>query len=241
MSGQRVARYAAFFLLIDGTFLGLFLQAWTDVPMVFFGLFATYVYLSTLKDHPYLKVILAGSLLGLSILSKETGVLFFIAIVGYSLIVSHDLSVRRLVILLGTTALVAAAGLQLYDMIFTPFPTFIAHIQYILGYNSLIGLSGWPQESWLPFLGRSVVPFAWLVFYPPFGFISTMPEEWLLLASLPVISTSSVGRWRPSANSRRGRSCSSPYGWARPSPLTSSPSSSGRPIPSIWYRCSRPP
>jgi 4-amino-4-deoxy-L-arabinose transferase-like glycosyltransferase len=187
VSGQRVARYAAFFLLIDGTFLGLNQQAWTDVPMVFFGLFATYVYLSVLKDHPSLKVTLAGSLLGLSILSKETGVLFFIAIVAYSFVVSHDLSVRRLVLLLGTTALVAAVGLQLYDMLFTPFPTFIAHIQYILNYNSLIGVPGWPQESWLPFLGRSVVPLAWLVFYPPFGFISTMPEEWLLLASLPVI------------------------------------------------------
>jgi len=187
VSGQRVARYAAFFLLIDGTFLGLFEQAWTDVPMVFFGLFATYVYLSTLKGRPHLRAVLAGSLLGLSILSKETGVLFVVAIVGYSVLVSHDLSVRRLILLLGTTALVAAVGLQLYDVLFTPFPSFIAHIQYILSYNSLIGVPGWPQESWLPFLGRAVIPFAWLVFYPPFGFISTMPEEWLLLASLPVI------------------------------------------------------
>jgi predicted membrane-bound dolichyl-phosphate-mannose-protein mannosyltransferase len=187
VSGHRVARYAAFFLLIDGTFLGLYQQAWTDVPMVFFGLFAFYVYVAKLKNRPALRMVVAGSLMGLSILSKETGVLFLVAIALYSLLVSRDTSLSRLVLLLGTTALVSAAGLQLYDTLFTPFPTFIAHIQYILHYNSLIGVPGWPQESWLPFLGKSVVPIAWLFFYPPFGFISTMPEEWLLLASLPVI------------------------------------------------------
>ena len=187
VGGQRVGRYAAFFMLIDGTFLGLFMQGWTDVPMVFFGLFGVYAYMATLKTRPHLRALVAGCLFGLSILSKETGVLFVLAIVGYSLIVSHDLSLKNLVLLLGATALVGASGLQIYDTLFTPFPTFVAHIEYILHYNSLIGVPGWPQESWLPFLGRSVVPIAWLVFYPPFGFISTMPEEWLLLASLPVV------------------------------------------------------
>ena len=186
VSGERVGRWAAFFLLIDGTFLGLDQQAWTDVPMVFFGLAAVYVQFALLKDHPSLRETLVGVLLGLSILSKETGILFLFAIVLYSGGVTRELSLRRLALLVGVTALVSAAGLQIYDTVFTPFPTFVDHIKYILHYNSLIGTPGWPQESWLPFLGRSVVPLAWLVFYPPFGFISTMPEEWLLVLAMVV-------------------------------------------------------
>jgi len=187
VSGQKVARYAAIFLLIDGTFLGINDQAWTDVPMVFFGLFGVYVLLKVRNKRQLTWAAISGALLGLSILSKETGVLFVVAAIACALWLTRNITVKRLVVLLGVTALVAAGGLQIYDMLLTPFPTFIAHIQYILHYNSLIGLPGWPQESWLPFLGKSVVPLAWLIFYPPFGFISTMPEEWLLLASLPAV------------------------------------------------------
>ena len=195
VSGQKVAQYAAFFLLIDGVFLGMNEQAWTDTPMFFFGLFAVYVYLSAFRSRPAVKAMVAGSLIGLSILSKETGLLFVIAILAYSFLARHDLSMKRALLLLGAAALVAAVGLELYDVVLTPFPSFIAHIQYILAYNHEIGLSGWAQESWLPFLGGTVIPMAWFLFYPPFGFISTMPEEWLFLASVVVAVYLLARKW----------------------------------------------
>jgi 4-amino-4-deoxy-L-arabinose transferase-like glycosyltransferase len=199
IAGKKIAGYASFFLLIDGVFIGMNYQPWLDTPMVFFGLMATYVYLADTK--PLRRGILVGTFLALSILSKETGILYVLAIGAYDLLVRRAMSKKEALLTLATVAVVGAVGLQLYDSFFTGFPTFLSHVQFMLNHNTMIGLPGWAQESWLPFLGGAVVPSSWLIFYPPFGFIATMPEDWLLLASIPVAAYLML--WRTSDLSGR--------------------------------------
>jgi hypothetical protein len=171
MSGNwRMASLAGLFVLVDPLFFSLSLTAGIDVAMVFFAELALlpYVYGSHLgKLNSFF---LTGFVLGLSLLSKETAVFIILAIISYNLLLGNGNSRARLLssaeIIIGTMA-VFAVGLQLYDSLLTPFPTFINQLETMASFHAsasasqlsyLTGGSNCSQYAGLCPTDKSLVP-----------------------------------------------------------------------------------
>jgi len=82
-----------------------------------------------------LKFVAIGSLLGLSILSKEVGIFALLGLITYTFIESRPLvAAKRSLIMLTATASTVAVGFQMYDHYFTTFPNFIDHIEFLVNF-----------------------------------------------------------------------------------------------------------
>ena len=99
-----------------------------DSVELFFGILALAVYFSKVGQSRG-GVVLSGVLMGLSILSKEEGMLVLLSLLIYELIFGKPKRVLYVVM----TSLVAILGvLWAYDLAFTPFTNPFQHIQFIV-------------------------------------------------------------------------------------------------------------
>lgn len=141
ISGDRkVALVAAASLALEPLFALFSRLDYLDVPMVFFGLCGYAIYFGRKRLGRANEYVLSGAFLALSMLSKETGVIFVVP-----LVVNHMLfrqagwrvKARETLILAGSTAAFSALGLQIFDTFArTPFPTFASQVAYMLEYAS---------------------------------------------------------------------------------------------------------
>jgi predicted membrane-bound dolichyl-phosphate-mannose-protein mannosyltransferase len=183
---KKVASLSALLLALDVMFFSQSGGGLLDIPPVFFALAGFLVYLAGLKWWKADRYVLAGVLLGLSGLSKETSIFLALALVTFILLFEGGSRANRLyssfkVILV--VGLVFAAGLQVYDstMAASAFPTFVQHVSYMLSYgSSLIAnkLACSPVTGyWCKYPndpgGPPILPTDWLVYYSPVGYYVT--------------------------------------------------------------------
>jgi len=139
MSGNlKMAFLAGLFVLVDPLAFTLSLTAGLDIAMVFFGMLALIPYVYGLRLGKLNSFLITGFVFGLSLLSKETAVFIIGAFVSYVLILGEGPWKSRLLgsaeVLFGA-AVVFIVGLQLFDSIFTTFPSFISHLEAMVQYH----------------------------------------------------------------------------------------------------------
>lgn len=139
MSGNwRMAFISSLFVLVDPLLFTLSDTAGIDVTMVFFAFLALIPYVYKLKLGPINHFYLTGLVLGLSVLAKETAIFVIAALVSFVVIAGDGSLKSRIVgstqILIGM-ALVFALGLQVYDSLMTPFPTFLSQIEEMASFH----------------------------------------------------------------------------------------------------------
>ena len=79
----KLALLAAILLVLEPMYAFFARTAYLDVPMIFLALCAYAVYFSSFRLGPLNEYLLAGALLALSMLSKETGVVFLLPLLLY--------------------------------------------------------------------------------------------------------------------------------------------------------------
>ena len=180
-SGSRKLAYlSATLLALDVMFFSQSSGALLDVPEVFFDLAAFFVYFAGLRVWKLDRYVLAGVLLGVAGLAKETAIFAALAFVTYVLLFGEGdrkSRVRSVVKVALTVGLVFSAGLQAYDsaMASPQYSTFVQHVGYILSYgSSLIAdkLACQPATGyWCRFPnspgGSPILPMDWLTYYSP--------------------------------------------------------------------------
>lgn len=175
---KRLALVAATLLALDVMFFSQSGGALLDVPQVFFGLAAFLAYFAGVKWWKFDKYIVAGVLLGLAGVAKETAVFIVLAFVTYVLVFERGpgrekaISALKVILVVG---LVFAAGVQAYDStLATAVPSFASQVNYILTYGSGLNAGcpwacGWANQA----LGGYITPLEWLVYYSPVGYYVT--------------------------------------------------------------------
>lgn len=139
---RRLALLSAILLFLDPLFAFFSHLDYLDIPMIFFALCAYSVFFG---DGPLARVnrlVVTGVFLALSVLSKETGVVFVIPLIVYQLAFRQSgwtQKAKEAFTVVGVEALVAAAGLQLYDALArTPFPFFFDQVAYMVRYSDFL-------------------------------------------------------------------------------------------------------
>jgi len=205
---RKLSLLAAGFLSLDTLFFAQSSVAMLDVPEVFFALAAFAVYLYGFRIGPANWRILSGAILGLSILSKETGVFLLGTLVTYHVLFAGGplrTRAKGAIELVGASLVIFAIGLQVYDSLYTTYPVFTDQIRYILSFGS-----SFRSPTPLPILGilannqlvRNFVigaqgcmscarsgPFDWLTLYYPISFLS-LPQQnftFYLTADVPLV------------------------------------------------------
>ena len=161
----RLAMLSSLLLLIEPLYAFFSRTAYLDVPMVFFALCAYAVFFSSFRLGPINEYWLTGALFGLSVLSKEPGIVFLFPLGAYHIVFVAGKGARKRAtmeiakVFVGMVA-VSVAGLQIYDTFArTPFPTFLDHIAYIAAYSTSFICKGT--------CSRGLGPFAWFAFFVP--------------------------------------------------------------------------
>jgi predicted membrane-bound dolichyl-phosphate-mannose-protein mannosyltransferase len=174
LTGSRKASYlSATLLALDVMFFSQSSAALLDVPMVFFALLAFVLYFYKVSLWKLDSFTLSGILLGLSALSKETGIFLMATLATYHLAAGEGGRKQRLfcaVEVVVVTAGVFFLGLQTYDSLLAraAFPTFLSQIHYMLSYGaSLIG-PGWTYGN-----NIQITPFSWMTYYQPVTYYGT--------------------------------------------------------------------
>jgi hypothetical protein len=183
---KKLAYLSSTLLALDVMFFSQSSGALLDIPEVFFGIAAFFVYFAGVKAWKLDKYILSGVLLGVAGLAKETAIFFALGFLTYVLLFDDGNrrkrieSVLKVVIVLGV---VFAIGLQAYDStLATPaVPTFVQHVQYILSYGSSLvanKLACQPTTGyWCKFAndpgGPPILPTDWLLYYSPVAYYAT--------------------------------------------------------------------
>ncbi len=181
---KKAAYLSATLLALDVMFFSQSSAAVLDVPEVFFGLAAFFVYFAGLRVWKFDRTVLAGVFLGVAALAKETALFIALAFVTYVLFFGEGRRWTRVYSVFKVAlvvALVFAAGLQVYDSaLATPqYPTFVGHVGYILSYgSSLIAdkLACQPTTGyWCKFPGDAggapILPTDWLTYYSPVEYL----------------------------------------------------------------------
>ena len=180
VSGEKkIAYLSATLLALDVMFFTQSSIAVLDIPGVFFSLAAFFAYFVDLKVWKFDKNVVAGVLLGVSALAKETALFAVFALATFILFFGEGTGRNRLysIIKVGlAVGLVFAGGLQIYDWTLgtSQYSTFLKNIEYIVSYGS--GLNGgcpwacgWTNSA----LGGYITPFNWLTYYSPVGYFIT--------------------------------------------------------------------
>ena len=186
-SGSKTIAYlSATLLALDVMFFSQSSAGLLDIPPVFFGLAAFFVYFADLRVWKIDRYVLAGVFLGLAGLAKETAVFFALAFLTFVLLFGEGRRRRRLfdVFKVGlVVALVFAAGMQAYDssLATSQYSNFTHNVQYIFSYgSSLIAdkLACQPTTGyWCKFPsdagGPPILPTDWLLYYSPVAYFAT--------------------------------------------------------------------
>ena len=213
---RKLSLLAAGFLSLDTLFFAQSTVAMLDVPEVFFALAAFAIYLYGLRLGPVNWMVLSGAVLGLSILSKETGAFLLATLVTYHILFAGGTLRARAkgaLEVVAASVLVFAVGLQVYDSLFTTYPIFTDQILYILRFGSsfksptplpiLSILSNNPlvynfavQAQGCMSCARSG-PFDWLTFYYPIDFLTIPMQNFTLYLTADVPIVWAVYAWVP--------------------------------------------
>jgi 4-amino-4-deoxy-L-arabinose transferase-like glycosyltransferase len=180
---RRIACYSAVLLALDVMFFTQSSAALLDIPMIFFGLLALLVYVWNLRLWKLDRYVLAGIMLGLAGLAKETAVFMLMAVLTYNLLFGDGDGRKRLlssVKMAIVVVIVFSAGLQVYDsLLATPaVPLFVDQVRYILSYGSNLVGPGWTYNPPGCTFGTpgciQITPFSWVTYYNPVAYISTV-------------------------------------------------------------------
>ena len=180
---KKVAYLSAALLSLDVMFFTQSSAGVLDIPPVFFGLLAFFVYFRGVRWWKADKYVVAGALMGLAGLAKETAVFAVAALATYVLLFEEGAWLgrvyRALKVVLAVGA-VFAIGMQAFDstLASAAFPTFVAQVQYIISYGtSLVAhqLACQPTTGyWCMFAndpgGPPILPFDWLLYYSPVAY-----------------------------------------------------------------------
>ena len=188
---KKVAYLSATFLALDVMFFSQSSGGLLDVPEVFFGLAAFFVYFADIRVWKLDRYVLAAVLLGVAGLAKETAVFIAMAFVTYVFFFEEGgyraraVRVAKVLMIVG---LVFAAGLEAYDfaLVSASAPgttycamdgsSFIQHVGYILCYGSgltahYLECQGGPHSVgyWCKYPndpgGPPILPTDWLTYY----------------------------------------------------------------------------
>lgn len=172
LSKSRKASYLSATLLgLDVMFFSTSSAGMLDIPMVFFALLAFVLYFYKVSFWKLDRFTLAGILLGLAALSKETAIFLLATLATYHFVAGEGGRKMRFacaVEVVIVTAGVFILGLQVYDSLLARFayPTFLDEIRYMLSYGSKLIGQGWSYGG--P-NGNStyITPFSWMTYYGP--------------------------------------------------------------------------
>jgi len=176
---KRMAYLAATLLSLDVMFFSQSSGGLLDVPPVFFGMGAFFAYFVGLKVWKFDKYAIAGVLLGVAGLAKETAVFFVLAFLAYVFFFGGGsrwyrvYAVFKVALVVG---LVFAIGLQAYDstLASSAMPTFVQHVSYIFSYGSSLRAE---QLACQPTTGYwckyPILPTDWLLYYSPVAYYAT--------------------------------------------------------------------
>jgi len=183
---KRMAYLAATLLSLDVMFFSQSSGGLLDVPPVFFGMGAFFAYFVGLKVWKFDKYAIAGVLLGVAGLAKETAVFFVLAFLAYVFFFGGGsrwyrvYAVFKVALVVG---LVFAIGLQAYDstLASSAMPTFVQHVSYIFSYGSSLRaeqLACQPTTGyWCKYPndpgGPPILPTDWLLYYSPVAYYAT--------------------------------------------------------------------
>lgn len=177
LSGERrLSYFATLVFAADPLFFVHSSAALIDVPAVFFSLLGFVVYL---RPGRFLKVgsfVWAGLLFGLAALAKETALFALLAVLTYELLfggAGFRSSLIRVAQMTVPAVVLIAAGLQLYDSLFTPaaLPWFYQQVQFMLGYGIGLKSGGWCLGTSPCPNGPFITPLNWLTVYPPVSYL----------------------------------------------------------------------
>ena len=189
---KKIASLSATLLALDVMFFSQSSAGLLDIPEIFFGLAAFFAYFANLRLWKLDRYVLAGVLLGLAGLAKETAVFLAAAFLTYVLLFGEEPRRRRVFNALKVAlvvGLVFAGGLQAYDstLATSQYLNFTHNVQYILSYGSSLvadKLACQPTTGyWCKFAndagGPPILPTDWLLFYSPIAYfaISVCPNS----------------------------------------------------------------
>ena len=138
---QRLSLYAAFLLAFETLFFVHSSIAVIDVGAIFFGLLGFLFYFARIHWWRFSYTALAGIALAIAALCKETAVFFFLLLVYYHLFYAEGYRgqvARSTAVLCGSTILVFALGMQVYDGAFGAgaAANFLGQTYFIMGYGA---------------------------------------------------------------------------------------------------------
>jgi len=216
---STLSLFAAFLLAFETLFFAHSSIAVIDVQAIFFALLAFLVYLGDFRLWKLNRFALAGILLGLAALSKETAIFMVLFLVTYNALFGGGTRKFRFVSSLQIfviTAVVFVVGLQLYVSLFgnSSLHTFIDDIRYIISYGGSLKGNGWYDSV----LHSYITPFNWMTYYSAVGYFVTrvtvngtytyvslgywgVPnffEIWLTFLWAPYVVYLAYKRWRSS-------------------------------------------
>ena len=214
---RTLSLFAAFLLAFETLFFVHSSIAVIDIQPIFFALLAFLVYLGKFRVWKLDSFVLAGILLGLSALSKETAIFMLLFLITYNLLFGDGTKRFRLLTSIETfviAAAVFAVGLQIYVSLFgdSNTHTFIDDIRYILSYGSGLKGVGWTDAVF----GIPITPYSWMTYFSAVGYFITrilvngVPqyislgywgepnffEVWLTYLWVPYVVYLAVKRWR---------------------------------------------
>jgi len=220
---SKLSLFAAYLLGFETLFFVHSSIAVIDVQAIFFALLAFLAYLADLRLWKLNRFAIAGILLGLAALSKETAMFMVIFLVAYNLLFGGGSKRGRLstsVQLFVVTAVVFLAGLQLYVSLLgnSSTHTFLDEIHYILSYGASLKGPGWTDNV----LHVQITPFSWMTYFSAIGYsvsrvsfsggtyvtigywgIPNFFEIWLTYLWAPYVVYLAVKRWRRSRAAAR--------------------------------------
>ena len=175
---STISLFATFLLAFETLFFVHSSIAVIDVQAIFFALLAFMVYVADIRVWKLDRVTLAGILLGLAALSKETAVFLVAFLVTYNLLFGAGKKLTRFISsarMFIVVALVFIVGLQLYVTLFgnSSTTTFIDDISYILKYGASLKCTS-PSCGWVDsVLHTPITPLSWVTFYSAIGYFVT--------------------------------------------------------------------
>ncbi|MBI3841109.1 MAG: glycosyltransferase family 39 protein [Thaumarchaeota archaeon] len=180
VSGSRRLGYvAALLLALDTMFFVHSSAGLIDVHMVFFSLLAFVAYFYRVRIWRFDRLFVAGALLGVAGLTKETAVFLALTLLTYHMLAGEVgekasaggwfAALRRRVVPTGKIAVsglvVFAVGLQAFDSLYAAgaFPLFTEHVSYMLSYGASLVGTGYVYGP-----GHvEITPLSWLTYYWP--------------------------------------------------------------------------
>jgi hypothetical protein len=134
----KMAFLAGVFILVDPLYFTISSTAILDTPMVFFGLLGLVPLAYRVRVGKLDGYFFTGAILGLSLLAKESAAFIILAILTYVLFVGDGTWKNRVIACIEiavAVALVFSVGLELYDLVYTGFPSFLSQLDLMVTFH----------------------------------------------------------------------------------------------------------